>query len=126
MTTSQTTISALAAPNPTALVGPPDIHHGVVNASHTSAVALVYLVSSMPTPWPFYLAGMGLSLLTVLMSFVMARMLDNSGAPRGRPSAPTPAATSASHAAPTTGTALTAGVRRRAGQAAMHLPQGMV
>jgi hypothetical protein len=61
-------------PNPTAIVGPPVIHHGTLNASHTSAVALVYLTSSLPTPWPFYLASMGLSLLTVLLTLFISRL----------------------------------------------------
>jgi hypothetical protein len=61
-------------PNPTTIVGPPVIHHGIVNASRTSTVALVYLTSSLPTPWPVYLASMGMSLLTALLAIYMSRL----------------------------------------------------
>jgi hypothetical protein len=68
--------TAQQVPNPTAIVGPPPIHHGILNASHTSSVALVYLTSTLPTPWPFYLASMGFSLLMVLMALVICRYVD--------------------------------------------------
>ncbi len=62
-------------PNPTTAVGPPVIYRGTLNASHTSTVALVYTTRTLPMPWPFYLASMGLSLLLALWTRYLPRLL---------------------------------------------------
>jgi hypothetical protein len=63
--------------NPTAAVGPPIFYQGLSDASHTATVAIVYLSSSLLTPWPFYHASMGLSLLTVYLEYVTTFLHDD-------------------------------------------------
>jgi hypothetical protein len=69
-------------PNPTAIVGPPVIRHGVVNVLHTSAVALVYLTHTLPTPWLFYLASIGVSLLMMILATFTTRRVTRREAAR--------------------------------------------